>query len=101
MSSLTGTIQSAEGKIRGASFVPVYQYPLDGYATSLRGKTCAFLGREKSNRHRGKLNFFGGRVGRKDAENPMHALIREVAVELSIKLTPDTTDRCLLHSRLV
>ena len=101
MSSLTDTIQSAEGKISGASLVPVYQYPLDGYATSLRGKTCVFLGREKSNRYRGKLNFFGGRVGRKDAENPMHALIREVAEELGLKLTPDTIESCLLHSRLV
>lgn len=60
-----------------------------------------FLGREKSNRYRGKLNFFGGRVGRKDAENPLHALIREVAEELGIKLTPDTIDHCLLHSCVV
>ena len=99
MSRLLQVIKLAEKPIRGAAFVPVYQYPPDGYTRGLRGRFCVFLGRERGGFYRNKMNFFGGKVGH--GEDPMHALIREVAEELCVKVTPEILDSCLVDTRLL
>ena len=62
-------------------------------------KHCIFLGREKGGVYRGQLNFFGGKVNR--GEPPMKALIREVAEEMCVKLTPEVLERCILSAELL
>ena len=79
--------------------MPIYQYPLDGHTRNLRGRICVFLGRERGGFYRNKLNFFGGKVGH--GEDPLHALIREVAEELCIKVTPEVLDDCLVDTQLL
>lgn len=99
MSRLVNVIESADRPIRGAALVPIYQYPLDGHTRNLRGRLCVFLGRERGGFYRNKLNFFGGKVGH--GEDPTHALIREVAEELCIKVTPEILDGCLVDTQLL
>ncbi len=99
MSRLLEIIKLADRPIRGAALVPMYRYPLDGHARDLRGRLCLLLGRERGGAYRGKLNFFGGKVD--VGEGPMHALMREVAEELCIKLTPENIDTCMVDTQLL
>ena len=99
MSRLLEVIKLADRPIRGAALVPVYRYPLDGNSRDLRGRLCVLLGRERGGSYRGKLNFFGGQVGLGEA--PLHALVREVAEELCIRLTPEVLDSCMVDSQLI
>ena len=99
MSKLLEIIRSAGKPIRGTALVPVHRYPSDGASHSLRGKHCVVLGREKSGAYRGKLNFFGGRVG--FGEDPLDSLYREVAEEMCVQMTPNNLDQCMLDSRLL
>lgn len=99
MSRLLEAIRLADKPIKGVALVPVYQYPLTGHSHSLRGKLCVFLGREKGGVYRRKLNFFGGKVG--FGEAPMDALMREVAEEMCVKLTPEVLDHCMLNTQLI
>ena len=99
MSKLLEVIRLAAKPIKGVALAPVYQYSLTGHSHRLHGKLCVFLGRERSGRYRGKLNFFGGKVG--FGEAPMEALMREVAEEMCVKLTPEALDRCVVETQLI
>ena len=99
MSKLLEVIRLAGKPIKGTALVPVYRYPLDGHSHALRGKACVFLGRERGGGYRGKLNFFGGKVG--VGEAPLDSLVREVAEEMCINLTPAILDRCTVDTQLL